>query len=160
MSIAVSPVTSGAGFGIRFVARLVDLVYGIVLSAFVSVFCGFLFAVLSKLGKLSPDWPELLRERSFVGIGFGMLGAFLYHAVAEGLGSATVGKAVCGLRVVNTDGGPADLDATFKRSLAYFWDGLFFGLVGYFAMEQNRLRQRYGDRWGRTVVVRASETPS
>jgi hypothetical protein len=46
------------------------------------------------------------------------------------------------------------------RSLAYYFDGLFFGLVAYSSMKQSPLNQRYGDRWAHTVVIRAKELPS
>jgi len=46
-----------------------------------------------------------------------------------------------------------------QRSLAYYWDALFFGLVGYNSMQQSPLNQRYGDVWAKTVVVRAATVP-
>jgi hypothetical protein len=49
------------------------------------------------------------------------------------------------------------LTQAFKRSLAFFWDSLFFGLVGYSSMKKSELNQRYGDHWAKTVVIKSSE---
>ena len=43
------------------------------------------------------------------------------------------------------------------RSLAYFIDALFCGLVAYWVMSDSRWQQRLGDRWGKTIVMKASD---
>lgn len=48
----------------------------------------------------------------------------------------------------------------FIRSAAYYIDGLFFGLIGYSCMKVSPLNQRYGDVWGKTVVVKVTELPA
>jgi uncharacterized membrane protein YiaA len=46
------------------------------------------------------------------------------------------------------------------RELGYFIDALFFGLVGYLAMQKTYQEQRYGDQWAHTVVTqRANVIP-
>jgi uncharacterized RDD family membrane protein YckC len=135
---------------------LIDLLYGFMVGLVAGIATGIVFAILSRLGRLTPEWPQLMREHRFTGFGLGILGAFLYHTVAEGIGSVTVGKAICGLRVVQTNGGPATMKGAFIRDLGYHVDALFFGLVGYASMEKGPLRQRYGDGWGKTVVVKTS----
>jgi uncharacterized RDD family membrane protein YckC len=154
--IATAEIVSGAGFWIRFLARFLDMAFGFMLGLATGVIGGILFAVLSRLGRISPDWPLLVRKTSLSGFGLGLLGAFLYHAIAEGVGSVTVGKLICGLRVVQEDGRPATLRGAFIRDLAYHLDALFFGLVGYASMCKGPLQQRYGDVWGKTVVVKAA----
>lgn len=149
-----SLIASGAGFGIRFLARLIDLVYGAIIGAVVGFMAGILFAVLAHFGKLSPEWLQLLQRTTIGDFGFGILGAFLYHAVSEGLGTVSIGKLICGLSVVQTDGRPATMKGALIRSISYYWDGLFCGLVGYHSMEKGPLKQRYGDVWGATVVVK------
>jgi uncharacterized RDD family membrane protein YckC len=155
-SQALSPIPSGAGFGIRLVARLLDWIYGIIIGLMVGFAVGILFSILSRLGKISPQWPQLIKQHPFSGFWWGLLGAFLYHAVAEGVGTVTIGKLICGLRVVQMDGGPATMKGSLIRDLAYYIDGLFFGLIGYMSMQQGTLNQRYGDLWGKTVVVKAN----
>jgi uncharacterized RDD family membrane protein YckC len=155
-SAAHSPIPTGAGFGIRFAARLIDWVYGIILGLVVGFMGGILFAILSHLGKISPQWPYLIKQHPFSGFGLGILGAFLYHAISEGIGTVTIGKLICGLRVVQVDGGPATMKGALIRDLGYHVVALFFGLVGYNSMQKGPLNQRYGDVWGKTVVVKTS----
>jgi hypothetical protein len=64
------------------------------------------------------------------------------------------------LRVVTVEGLPCGLKSGFQRSLAYLWDSLFFGLVGYASMKKTPLNQRYGDHWAKTLVIRAREVPA
>jgi len=155
-STALSPIPSGAGFGIRFGARLIDTIYGSFLGLAVGFISGIVFAILSKLGKITPEWPQLINQHPFSGFGLGILGAFLYHAFSEGIGSLTIGKLICGLRVVQMDGRPATMKGALIRDLAYHLDALFFGLIGYMSMKQGPLSQRYGDVWGKTGVVKTS----
>ncbi len=157
MQAADSSIPRGAGFGIRFLARFIDLAYGTVLSMFAGFFAGIIFAVLNHFGKLAPDWLERLNQKSGLDYLFGIVGFFLYHAFAEGIGTVTVGKAICRLRVVQIDGSPATLGGALIRDLGYHIDALFFGLVGYHSMSKGRLQQRYGDVWGETVVVRKTD---
>jgi uncharacterized RDD family membrane protein YckC len=149
-------ITRGAGFGIRLLARLIDLIFGVIAGFVVGVGAGIFFAIMAHLGRAPENWVELVRQNSFSAYVFGPIGAFLYHSFAEGIGGATLGKLLCGLRVVSTGGGRIDLEAGLKRDLAYHWDALFFGLIAYTRMEKNALRQRYGDAWADTVVVKTS----
>lgn len=153
--IASAGIPSGAGFWIRFLARFVDMAFGFMLGLATGIFAGILFAVLSRLGRITPDWPLLVRKNNVSGVCLGLLGAFLYHSIAEGIGTVTVGKLICGLRVVQADGRPATLKGAFIRDLAYHLDALFFGLIGYMSMRKGPLQQRFGDVWARTVVVKA-----
>jgi len=165
-------IPSGAGFGIRFLARFIDdLLYGTILALIVVIVVGAVFAALAALGKLTPEWTQglvgnvqgavdvfnqRLQEHRFTGFGLAILGATLYHTVAEGFSTVTIGKLICGLRVVQVDGRPASMKGALIRDLAYNLDALFFGLIGYASMQKGPLRQRYGDVWGKTVVVKAS----
>jgi uncharacterized RDD family membrane protein YckC len=154
---ALSPIPTGAGFGIRLGARLIDSIYGFILGSIVGFMGGILFAILSHLGRISPDWTLMIKQHRFSGFGLSILGAFLYFAVSEGIGSVTIGKLICGLRVVQMDGGPVTMKGALIRELGYFIDALFFGLVAYNSMQKGPLNQRYGDVWGKTVVVKTSD---
>ena len=157
-----TPVPSGAGFGIRFLARMIDSVYVFLIGKITG------FLILGRLYVLTHDWSRLQlvyfengqKHVSLMAIGvligLGMLGSFLYHAVAEGFSTVTTGKLLCGLRVVTTDGAPVTMKGAFVRSLAIFFDSIFFGLIAYSSMQKSPLQQRYGDVWGETVVVKKS----
>lgn len=151
---ALTPIPAGAGFGIRLAARVIDLAYGFVLSLAVGIFTGVLFAVLQSMGLMGEEWLEVLGAESNTDFLVGILAIILYHTCSEGIGSASLGKLILGLRVVQEDGRPCTFVGALKRDLAYMVDSLFFGLVGYSSMKKSPLQQRYGDKWGKTVVVK------
>lgn len=82
-----------------------------------------------------------------------------YHVASEWIGGATIGKLVLGLRVRNTELGRCTLGGAIIRTLGYFVDALFFGLVAYLVMKESPRKQRLGDQWGKTVVVEAPSLP-
>ncbi len=135
--------TRGAGFGIRLLARFIDLVFGAILGLVTGVATGILCAIMAHYGKLPENWVELTGQSSFADYFFGAVGAFLYHSFAEGISGTSMGKLTCGLRVVSRDGGRIDLEAGLKRGLwPHHWDASLFGVVAYARMENSPLRQR------------------
>jgi uncharacterized RDD family membrane protein YckC len=89
---------------------------------------------------------------------FSALGLLFYHTVMEGMCGATVGKRLLGLVVISSDGEAVGLRAALGRSLAFYVDGLFFGIIAYVSMEPP-LQQRLGDTWNRTLVLKHSTLP-
>ena len=148
-----SAVRRGAGFGIRFLARLIDTILGLVLGFGIGIVVGIVFFLLARAGLMRPDWAQQLQHFSILGVLVSLLGAWMYHTVVEGVASSSVGKLMCGLWVVDLQGRPIGVGAALKRGLAYHWDALFLGLVGYESMRKTPLRQRYGDVWAKTIVV-------
>jgi uncharacterized RDD family membrane protein YckC len=154
-------IASGAGFGIRAVARIIDSFYGLVIGFFGGFLGGTMIALLLEpAGLVAAAWQERMEGLNLAGWGFGLLGTLFYHWLTEGMYGASLGKLVCGLRVVNEAAQPIGLAQSFKRSLAYSWDALFFGLVGYSSMKKSALNQRYGDHWAKTVVIKARDIPA
>jgi uncharacterized RDD family membrane protein YckC len=145
----------GAGFGIRALARAIDTVVHVLVGVVVGVATIVLLAIGGAL-RGQPTDAEVARLSVNTPLGFlaGLLGSIAMHALAEGLHGSTVGKRLCGLTVVRVDGGPAGVAAAVKRSVAFLWDALFFGLVAAQKMSESPLRQRYGDAWAGTQVVR------
>ena len=81
-----------------------------------------------------------------------------YYTLMEGLLGATVGKFALGIRVVREDGSKVDLQAALVRSISRFVDAIPFFLpylLGAIMIWTSPTRQRLGDRWAHTVVVRA-----
>ena len=152
-------IASGAGFGIRALARILDIVLANVFGLVVGIFIGITFAILQLLGVISDDWMEKIQGIDVVGFVLSILGAFGYHVLCEGIHGSTLGKLICKLQVLNRDGMPCDLKGSFIRGLAWHLDGLIFGLIGYISMQKSPLNQRYGDVWAKTVVVKAQDIP-
>ena len=152
-----SIVKKGAGFCIRLGARMIDTFVGIILALFLSTFAGIVFYLLAHNGIIATEWETNIRNFSFLGFFVGLLGAYAYQSTVEGIASTSIGKSICGLRVVNLEGHPISFVAALKRGLAYYWDSLFFGIIGYGSMKKSPLQQRYGDVWARTIVVKKSD---
>jgi uncharacterized RDD family membrane protein YckC len=152
-------ISSGAGFWIRALARIIDMGFGWLLGIIAGVVGGIILAILQVTGGISPGWEHRGPKVSATMLVASLLGSMLYHCCCEGLHGATLGKLICGLRVVRQDGGASTMPGALVRSLAWFFDGLFFGLVGYTSMSQSRLKQRYGDVWGKTIVIRTKDLP-
>lgn len=94
----------------------------------------------------------------YVDLAVGMGALVLYTAISEQLGGATLGKYLTAMRVVKEDGSKLDLWGAWVRNLAFFVDGLFLGLVAYSAIARSNTGQRFGDEWGKTLVVWRSQT--
>jgi uncharacterized RDD family membrane protein YckC len=148
----------GVSFWPRVAARLID--FGIHYA--ISFCAGLLFAIIVLIAarlQHSPQGVLLLRRASTNGISLflaALLGSIALEAFCEGLHGSTPGKYLLGMTVVQEDGTPCRLGPAFIRSFAYLVDGLFFGLVGYFAMNKTPQQQRHGDEWAHTIVCRRS----
>jgi uncharacterized RDD family membrane protein YckC len=154
------PVTLGAGFWIRALARLVDAVYGFALGVVAGVSGAIIVAILEALSVVEPGWGNRISQGSMlVRTLMSLVGSLFYNTMCEGLCGASLGKLVCGLRVLSEDLSPCSLKPAFVRSLAVLVDGLFFGVIGYMSMSKTVTQQRHGDHWARTVVMRNSQVP-
>lgn len=153
--------TVPAGFGVRFGARLIDVVVRFVVSAAAGIAYAVLVAVAAAARGTDPAAALASPHDAFSGGTFliGFAAGTAYHAVAEGISGATLGKLLCGLRVTTPSLGRPGAIGLIVRNVAILVDGLFFGLVAHGAMKASEKQQRYGDRWGGTVVVRAAGAP-
>jgi uncharacterized RDD family membrane protein YckC len=148
------------GFGTRFGARLIDFIVAMVCGTLGGAVGGVLAAMLAAAGVVAPGWLNRLQGLSAGSFAFGVLASLAYHGLSEGMGGASLGKLVLGLRVKREDLRPCGVGPALVRNLAYYIDGFFFGLVAYSVMSKSRQQQRLGDQWGHTVVVRAASLPA
>jgi len=155
---ASPPLLEGVGFWRRAFARGLDLMVHVLIALMVGVLAGLVLGIGSLL--FGTD-VEAASERLSVGtpLGFlaGILGGLCLHTFSEGIHGSTIGKRICGITVVREDGSAAGLGPAFKRSLLFFVDSLFFGIIAAQKMGQSPQRQRFGDTWAGTVVVRIAE---
>jgi uncharacterized RDD family membrane protein YckC len=148
----------GVGFGARLAARVIDLALHYIVTICAGLVFGFLVGVVGTLtGRSVPFLASKLNHLGFITFALALLGSVAYHSVCESLHGSTLGKFILSMVVVQEDGTPCTFDSALRRSFAYFVDGLFFGLVGYFAMQKTPQRQRYGDQWAHTVVCKRSQ---
>jgi uncharacterized RDD family membrane protein YckC len=148
-----------AGFGIRAVARILDFIFGLAIGFMAGLLAGTIIIILAAAGVISPGWPERIRGFSLISLSFSLIGNIAYHSICEGIHGATLGKLCCGIRVVTEEMKPSTFKGALIRTLAYFIDALFLGLVAYSSMSKSPLNQRYGDVWGKTAVVKTKMAP-
>lgn len=147
----------GIGFGLRLLARILDygVFYGIIIV--VSLIVGAIIGIVSVAMKR--HLPADLGSVTWHLYAAGFLAYFTYHWICEGLHGSTLGKLICGIVVISEDKTPCGMKAAAGRSLAYYLDSLFFGLVGYWSMQESPKEQRLGDKWNKTMVVKRSDVP-
>lgn len=136
---------------------------------FASLFRRFLAHLIDTLVLVLPPALLALRfvpfdtfpENPFA-VMFGMLFAmlsllvatFLYFSLLEGLAGRTLGKRLCGIRVLKADFTPCTLGAAFLRNLLRIVDMFFYYLPAAVAIAATVKWQRLGDLAAETVVVR------
>jgi uncharacterized RDD family membrane protein YckC len=154
---APSNLLTGEGFGRRAAARLIDFVVMFLLGSVAGLVVHISLEIIAAATR---EPIRLLMWRLYTSpvsrLAFSMIAVIVYETVLEGLHGSTIGKLVLGMVVVQEDGKPCDLKSALIRSAAYSIDALFFGIVGYMAMERDQTRQRYGDSWAHTVVAKRS----
>jgi|SRR5215470_7622248 len=157
LSDGATPVREGAGFAVRALARGIDTLVHFAVGLAAGLVVGILVAIGSALRGVPAD-AAIARLSGTTPLGFvaALIGGTAMHVLAEGLHGSTLGKRICGLTVISEDGTPASIPSALKRSIAYYWDALFFGLIAYRKMSESPRRQRFGDVWGQTQVVRLS----
>lgn len=101
-----------------------------------------------------PDDPFRLTLILFTGFGLYFGGGFLYHSLLEGLCGQTLGKRICGIKVLKDDFTPCGLFAGFLRNLLRIGDAFCYYLVAVVAVAATFKWQRVGDLTAETVVVK------
>ena len=157
---AARTIPDGVGFWPRFLARIIDtvahtmvglmtwLMMGVMVGTSAAATGGDIQAIVRKMETSSP--------LDFV---VAIVGFVAYHTILEGLHGSSLGKMLLGQVVVTDQVQPCGVGAAFIRSVAYFVDGLFFGVVGYLEMKKTRLEKRHGDNWAHTFVARRIQVP-
>ena len=149
----------GVRFWIRTAARLIDWVVHYAVWFVASLIVGFglglyVAATNGDIGAL----VQKMSSRPWYAYVFSALGLLFYHTVMEGMCGSTVGKRLLGLVVISSEGKPVGWRAALGRSLAFYVDGLIFGIPAYDSMKPP-LQQRLGDKWCGTLVVKRSTLP-
>jgi uncharacterized RDD family membrane protein YckC len=78
----------------------------------------------------------------------------LYYVFLEGLLGFTVGKYILGLRILTTDYTKISLKQSFIRNLLRMVDGTPLNIPGIILILRSPIKQRFGDRIAKTIVVR------
>jgi uncharacterized RDD family membrane protein YckC len=131
--------------GRRVLATLIDAI----LFTIVAIVLGILF------GTASAGGGEASVTLSGVSSLLMLVFVFAYYIVLEGTRGQTVGKMVCGIRVVSeATGQPPGMGAATLRTLLRIVDGFLGYLVAFVVVLVSDKRQRLGDMVAKTLVVR------
>jgi uncharacterized RDD family membrane protein YckC len=147
----------GAGFGPRAGAQVIDLIIHNALSLVAGLVFGILIGVYALATGTHPSvLTAKLQASTPIGFILALTGYVIYHTICEGMHGATLGKLIFKIHVLKEDGNPASIVSAFIRSLAFYVDAMFFGIVAAASMRSSEQQQRLGDKWAKTVVVERS----
>jgi uncharacterized RDD family membrane protein YckC len=148
----------GVGFWPRAAARLIDHFVHFTLRRVTGYFFGIMLVVASGGPGHVPRYILLrLRHPGISGFVFAIIGYLAYHVIFSTVHGSSLGKRMLGMVVLQEDGSPCRFKGALIRELGYYVDGLFFGIVGYTAMQSSAQQQRHGDDWAHTVVCKRNQ---
>jgi uncharacterized RDD family membrane protein YckC len=98
--------------------------------------------------------PFMFMLKIFSAFALFLVGGFLYHSLLEGLYGQTLGKKLCGIRVLKADFSRCGLTAGFLRNLLRIADAFFYHIVALISLAATFKWQRIGDLVAETVVVK------
>lgn len=134
---------------LRLAAFAIDYLFAGLLGVALAFFFGVGWGLLVR--QALPHSVVLAVEAGYVAI------FYAYFIVSEGAFSTTAGKGLLGFRVRSAATGVRiSWRQSLKRNVGLVADLVFFGLVGLTVANGSRWRQRIGDRWAGTVVVRST----
>jgi len=126
----------------RIVAAVID--YGLLY--------GLCFAYLLTFG--TPNEEGLLSVSGVMALPIPLMWFLLIVGIEQAVG-ATVGNGIMGLKPLTLIGNKPSMMQSFKRHMLDFPDMFFCGLVAIIAIISTEKKQRLGDLWAKTIVVRA-----
>lgn len=135
----------GAGVGVRFAATVIDLVV-------LSILIKYLTAPFQLVLTMGPGMVL-----SGGALWISLLVVFIYYLSMEAWLGGTAGKILLGLKVVMQDGSKVTFDAAALRTFMRVVDGFLFYLIAAIFVWNSPVKQRFGDRVARTLVVSRRE---
>lgn len=150
----------GVGFWPRVGARVIDSIVHFLIALFAGLLLGILLVIAARMtGQSASMLLAKQQHTGFTMFVFALLGTVAYETICEGWHGSTPGKLALSMVVVQEDGAPCRPGPALIRSLAYFLDSFFFGIVAYLAMNKTPQEQRHGDVWAHTIVCKRHDAP-
>ncbi len=145
---AASVRMSFKGVGIRFVALIVDTIL-------LSIPFYLIGSAMAKTeGQVTSAGWSLSGGPAFLFLLMMLVIVMGYYTFLEGGAGSTLGKLICGIRVLDESGAKSGYSQAFIRNILRVVDGLFVYLIGAILIWKSPKCQRLGDRVARTVVVK------
>jgi uncharacterized RDD family membrane protein YckC len=142
-----------ATFWIRVLARALDMAFSTLVGLVAATLALLALMLMGTPGEVT-DWLDAVESVTFGSIAYSLAGNVLYYSLSEWIGGASAGKLLCGLRVRSEDLSRVRLKGSVIRAAAFPLDALCLGILAYMHISTSPTRQRLGDAWGKTVVVR------
>lgn len=139
------------GIWIRVLAQVIDQVVIAVL--------GFAIGAVDGIARASAGGAQPEAASTVATFGASLIASIALFTFSEGIGGATLGKTICGLEVRKERLEPCTLGAGLVRALGLYFDLMICGIPGITSIQGSRLKQRYGDKWAHTIVVRSRSVP-
>jgi uncharacterized RDD family membrane protein YckC len=151
----------GVPFWPRAGARLIDFAVHYLIAVLSAFALGLVIgiAVAAAGGNVQAVSQHVFGDTGIAASAFAIVGAAVFSMLCNALHGSSPGKLMLGMVVLQEDRTPCGARGAIIRELGYFVDALFFGAIGYQAMKESPLQQRYGDKWGKTIVVKRAQAP-
>jgi uncharacterized RDD family membrane protein YckC len=139
-----------ANFWWRLLAYFIDYVLLITFMAMIGVLLGLISVYTGN------HWFDSDKEYKFEENLLGIVVFILYHSISESTRiQGSIGKVVCKLKVVNTEGERIDYPKAIGRNLGKILSSLMCGM-GFLNIFWDKNRQAWHDQLAKTYIIRVS----
>jgi uncharacterized RDD family membrane protein YckC len=129
--------------GVRFGYFMIDVVFFYIITFIIGIIVGIIVVATGNVEQLSPG-SGLIKFLDLIGY----LIFFLYYAISEGLGGATLGKLICGYTVIDEQANKVSFSKALLRTVCRY---IPFESFSCFA------ERGWHDTLSKTYVVKRSE---
>ncbi|WP_294674289.1 RDD family protein [uncultured Fluviicola sp.] len=129
--------------GVRFGYFLIDVVFFYIITFIVGMLIGIIVVATGNVEALRPD-STLIGVLNYIGYPI----FFLYYAISEGLGGATLGKLICGYTVIDEHANKVSFSKALLRTVCRYIPFESFSCFG---------ERGWHDTLSKTYVVKRSE---
>lgn len=140
-TVARTPVVVSQG--VRFGYFLIDVVFFYIITFIIGILIGIIIVATGNVDELRPD-SGLIKFLDKMGY----LIFFLYYAISEGLGGATLGKLICGYTVIDEYANKVSFPKALLRTVCRYIPFEAFSCFG---------ERGWHDTLSKTYVVKRSE---
>ncbi len=139
-----------AGFFIRLMAYTIDIS---ILSCFSTVIMVAVYFLISSLSLYDPGALEIIQTFFIPYVIFSSIVEAFYFTYFHAVTGQTAGKWVCGIRVVDAEGGHLGMKKAFIRFLGYVLSWIFL-YVGFLLIGLDRKKQGLHDKIAGSFVIK------
>ena len=129
--------------GVRFGYFMIDVVFFYILTFIIGIIIGIIVVATGNVDLLRPD-SDFIKFLDLMGYPI----FFLYYAISEGLGGATLGKLICGYTVIDEQANKVSFGKAMLRTICRY---IPFEAFSCFA------ERGWHDTLSKTYVVKRSE---